>query len=277
MDSVQRVQSWPVENAASAVVGAGGVRGAAGDGGRVFALASVTKLLSAYGVLLAVEEGAVELDQPAGPPGSTVRHLLAHASGLAFGERKVMADPGAKRIYSSAGYEVLAEFVGAQTGIEFAGYLREGVFEPLGMSQTALTGSAGHDAESTVDDLARFAAELLTPTLLAPATLDEATTVQFPGLAGLLPGYGSQRPNDWGLGFEIRDGKSPHWTGETNSAATFGHFGQSGTFLWLDPALQVACVALTDRDFGGWAKPLWREFSDSVVAEVAEVRRIGSA
>ena len=237
----------------------------------MFALASVTKLLSAYGVLLAVEEGAVELDQPAGPPGSTVRHLLAHASGLAFGERKVMADPGAKRIYSSAGYEVLAEFVGAQTGIEFAGYLREGVFEPLGMSRTALTGSAGHGAESTVDDLARFAAELLTPTLLAPATLDEATTVQFPGLAGLLPGYGSQRPNDWGLGFEIRDGKSPHWTGETNSAATFGHFGQSGTFLWLDPALQVACVALTDRDFGDWAKPLWREFSDAVVAEVREI------
>ena len=63
-----------------------------------------------------------------------------------------------------------------------------------------------------------------------------------------------QRPNDWGLGFEIRDGKSPHWTGETNSAATFGHFGQSGTFLWVDPALQVACVALTDRDFGDWAK-----------------------
>lgn len=268
MDSVQKVQSWPVENAATAAVGAGGVLGAAGDDGRVFRLASVTKLLSAYGVLLAVEEGAVELDQPAGPPGSTVRHLLAHTSGLAFGEHKVMADPGAKRIYSSAGFEVLAEFVGAQTGIEFADYLREGVFEPLGMSRSALKGSAGHDAESTVDDLTRFAAELLAPTLLSPATLDEATTVQFPGLAGLLPGYGMQRPNDWGLGFEIRDGKSPHWTGETNSAATFGHFGQSGTFLWLDPALQVACVALTDRDFGDWAKPLWREFSDAVVAEV---------
>ncbi|HEY5856078.1 MAG TPA: serine hydrolase domain-containing protein [Aldersonia sp.] len=276
MDSVQKVQSWPVDHAATVVVGTGGVRGDAGDGARVFALASVTKLLVAYGVLVAVEEGAVELDQPAGPPGSTVRHLLAHASGLAFGERTVAAEPGAKRIYSSAGYEVLAEFVAEHTGFDFADYLREGVFEPLGMSRSALTGPAGHGAESTVDDLERFAAELLAPTLLAPSTVAEATTVQFPGLAGLLPGYGSQRPNDWGLGFEIRDGKSPHWTGDTNSAATFGHFGQSGTFLWVDPALQVACVALTDRDFGDWAKPLWREFSDSVVAEVAEVRRIGS-
>ena len=123
-----------------------GCVGAAGDGGRVFPLASVTKLLSAYGVLVAVEEGAVELDQPAGPSGSTVRHLLAHTSGLAFGEHKVMADPGASGSTRSAGYEVLAEFVAAQTGIEFAGYLREGVFEPLGMSLSALTGSAGHDA-----------------------------------------------------------------------------------------------------------------------------------
>ena len=233
-------------------------------------------MLSAYGVLLAVEEGAVELDQPAGPPGSTVRHLLAHASGLAFGERKVMADPGAKRISTKRGIRGARRVRRAQTGIEFAGYLREGVFEPLGMSQTALTGSAGHDAESTVDDLARFAAELLTPTLLAPATLDEATTVQFPGLAGPLPGYGSQRPNDWGLGFEIRKasrrtGRAKPTGGDIRTLRAVRHVPVAGPRA-------AGRVRGADRPgLRGRAKPLWREFSDSVVAEVAEVRRIGSA
>src|SRR5699024_9031609 len=149
------------------------------------------------------EEGALELDEPAGPDGSTVRHLLAHASGLAFDERRVRARPGERRIYSSAGYEVLAELVAERTGIGFADYLAEGVFTPLGMASTVLHGPAGHGARSTAADLARFAAELHHPALWDPSTLREATTVQFPGLDGLLPGYGTQRPNDWGLGFEL--------------------------------------------------------------------------
>jgi CubicO group peptidase (beta-lactamase class C family) len=95
----------------------------------------------------------------------------------------------------------------------------------------------------------------------------EATRVQFPGLTGVLPGYGPQRPNDWGLGFEIRDGKSPHWTGAGNSAGTFGHFGQTGTFIWADPACDLALVVLTDRDFDDWAKPLWPALADRVLAE----------
>ena len=66
-------------------------------------------------------------------------------------------------------------------------------------------------------DCCGSAAELLAPTLIAPETLAEATSVQFPGLDGVLPGFGRQTPNDWGLGFELRDAKSPHWTGSLNS------------------------------------------------------------
>jgi CubicO group peptidase (beta-lactamase class C family) len=95
----------------------------------------------------------------------------------------------------------------------------------------------------------------------------DAVSVQFPGLAGVLPGYGAQRPNDWGLGFELRDGKSPHWTGSLNSGETFGHFGQTGTLLWVDPAADLALVALTDRDFGEWALPRWPAVSDGVLRE----------
>ncbi|MFZ2173238.1 MAG: serine hydrolase domain-containing protein [Rhodococcus sp. (in: high G+C Gram-positive bacteria)] len=268
MQSLDQIARWPVDNAAAVVLTReGGVVGEYGDQSRVFPLASVTKLLCAYAVLVATEEGALELDQAAGPEGSTVRHLLAHASGLAFGENKVQTAPGAKRIYSSAGYEVLADVLTAETEIEFQDYLAESVFTPLSMGSAALVGPAGHGAQASAHDLGRFAAELFAPVLISPDTLAEATSVQLPGLDGLLPGYGPQRPNDWGLGFEIRARKSPHWTGLNNSPRTFGHFGQSGTFLWVDPEPGVACVVLTDRDFGDWAKPLWTQLSDAVLRE----------
>ncbi|MCA1657531.1 MAG: hypothetical protein LC713_07480, partial [Actinobacteria bacterium] len=92
-----------------------------------------------------------------------------------------------------------------------------------------------------------------------------ATTVCFPGLAGVLPGIGRFEPLDWGLGFEIRDGKSPHWTGRENSPATFGHFGASGSFLWVDPQAGCACAALSGRDFGSWALTAWPAFADQVL------------
>lgn len=271
MQSLASIDNWPVPTAAAAVVRAdGSIVGRHGPGDHVFALASVTKPLAAYAVLMAFEEGAVELDEPAGPEGSTVRHLLAHTSGLAFDEHRATSAPGTRRLYSNAGFEVLGEHVAKATGIPFAEYLRQGVLEPLGMRATRLEGgqSPAKDGVSTVDDLVRFAAELQAPRLLDPRTVAEAMSVVHPGLSGVLPGYGHQKPNDWGLGFEIRDGKSPHWTGADSSPRTFGHFGQSGTFLWIDPDAGAACVALTDRAFGPWAVEAWPPFTDAVLAEL---------
>lgn len=262
---LKQLEEWPVDTVAAAVVAGGEDIERHGDQQRVFLLASVTKLLTAHAALVAVEEGAIELDQPAGPDGSTVRHLLAHASGLPFEGRAPAAGVGEQRIYSSAGFEVLADLIRAETGIEFTDYLHQGVCEPLGMGSTSLQGSAGHMAHSSVEDLAAFAVELLNPKLVSPSLFADATSVQFPGLDGFVPGYGKHRPCDWGLGFELRSNKDPHWTGTANSPGTFGHFGQSGTFLWVDPVLSAACVVLTDRAFGPWAKPLWSEFNNSIV------------
>ena len=246
---------WPVDNVAGALVGK---RDASfGDTDRVFELASVTKLLSAYAVLLGVEEGAFSLDDDARPEGATIRHLLAHAAGVSFDSREPQKAPGERRIYSSAGYEILADIVEESTGIPFADYAREGVFEPLGMESTEIYGSAGHGGRSTVSDLSAFAAELLSPQLLDPSTLDEAFSNQFGDLRGVVPGYGMQKPCPWGLGFEIKADKSPHWTGDGMPADTVGHFGMAGTYLWV--AGDQACVVLTDREFGDWAKPLWQE------------------
>lgn len=268
---LQVLDDWPVTAAAAAVVGPFGVHATHGDTAKPFALASVTKPLAARAAQIAIEEGVVELDTPAGPPGSTIRHLLAHSSGVAMLSTEVLAKPGARRIYSNAGFALLAQVIEKESGIEFGQYLAESVFEPLGMSASSLTGgvaAAGYGGTSTVSDLAKFARELLRPALVSPAMHTAATEVQFPGLAGVLPGFGVQRPNDWGLGFEIRDSKSPHWTGATNSPSTFGHFGQSGTFVWVDPDADVALVVLTDRNFGEWTYPLWPTISDGVLREI---------
>ena len=116
--------------------------------------------------------------------------------------------------------------------------------------------------------LAAFAREALRPTLVRADTARAAIAVQFPGIPGVVPGVGRFDPCDWGLGWELHDGKSPHWMGADNSSATFGHFGGAGTFVWVDPVADVACVGLTDRDFDDWAKDAWPPFADEVLRTI---------
>jgi CubicO group peptidase (beta-lactamase class C family) len=267
VEALALIDTWSAAPAAAALVAPGGVRASHGDAAHVFRWASVTKPATALAVLVAIEEGAVDLDEPAGPPGSTVRHLLAHTSGLPFQEGPPMAPPGQRRIYSNQGFEALAAHVAERTEIAFPEYLAAAVFRPLGMG-AELRGSAGADVHGTLADLEAFALELLRPTLVAAETLAEATSVQFPGLKGVLPGIGRFDPLDWGLGFELKDGKPGHWSGTRTSPRTFGHFGGSGTFLWVDPERDLALACLTDREFDEWAKTAWPALSDSVLEEL---------
>ena len=266
MEALRQIDEWGAANAAAGAVSAQGVVAASGDRSRVFLWASVTKPVTALATLVAVEEGVVDLDERAGPEGSTLRHLLAHASGLPFEPGPPLASPGQRRIYSNHGFDALADLVAGAARMPFADYVREAVTLPLGM-QAELHGSAASELHGSLDDLLLFARELLAPTLVAPETLSEATSVQFPGLGGVVPGIGRFDPNDWGLGFELKDAKSPHWTGTGNSPRTFGHFGGSGTFLWVDPEAQLALACLTDRKFGDWALEAWPRLSDGVLAE----------
>src|ERR687888_193739 len=196
VDVLRQVESWPPETVVVGVLRDGEVVGSHGPSERIFRWASVTKLVTAVAVLVAAEEGAVDLDEAAGPPGSTA-----------------------------------------------------------------------HGLHGSLDDLLRFGIELQRPSLIAPETLAEATSVQFPGLVGVLPDIGRMDPNDWGLGFELRDAKSPHWTGARNSPRTFGHFGGSGAFLWVDPEAGLALGCLTDLDFGPWALDAWPRLSDAILDE----------
>ena len=269
VDALRQIESWPAAIAAAGVATAGEVVAEHGNVSDRLGWGSVTKLLTAYATLVAAEEGAVDLDEPAGPEGSTVRHLLAHASGLAWDSSQPLNKPGERRIYSNAGYLALAAQLEARTEMPFSTYLNEAVLLPLGL-EAVLEGDAAAGAVGTLRDMLRFGQEALAPTLIAPETLVEATTVQFPGLVGVLPGFGRQSPNDWGLGFELRDAKAPHWTGSLNSPRTYGHFGSkpgTATFLWIDPERQLACAALADESFGPWAAAAWPALSDAVLSE----------
>jgi CubicO group peptidase (beta-lactamase class C family) len=274
MDALDAVADWPVDSAAVGFVrfaadGTSSTR-TVGDVHRPYPWASVTKPATALAVLVAVEEGTLDLDEPAGPPGATVRHLLAHASGLGPDPGPPTHPPGARRIYSNAGYDVLAGLLAARADMSFADYLAAGVLEPLAMTGTGLTGPAPGAAaglSGPLSDLVALAGEWARPTLVGASTWADATSVQFPGLDGVLPGFGPFAPCDWGLGVELRGEKHPHWTGRRNSPSTFGHFGQTGSFAWVDPVARVLCVGLADRRFGVWASRAWPALADAVLAE----------
>lgn len=251
------VSTWPGSNAL-AIADGDRVIGAAGDLHWTTRIASVSKLFTCYAALVAIEEGTISLDDPAGPPGSTVRHLMAHASGLGFesGASHTFA-PESRRIYSNAGIEVLAQHLEAAAGIDFADYLSEAVIEPLGLDGFVVGGSPAHGFKASVHHLIRFGQELLSPTLIAPETLAQATTPVFPELKGVLPGFGAADPNPWGLGFEIRGNKNPHWTAIRHDPSTFGHFGGSGSFVWVDPTRRLIGASLSSTVFGEWAVDAW--------------------
>ncbi|VEG28253.1 serine hydrolase domain-containing protein [Actinomyces howellii] len=245
----------------------------AGAVDEVFPLASVTKPIVAWSALVAVERGMLSLEDPADSPGAppllpgaSIAHLLAHASGVAFDSDAVLAAPGTRRIYSNRGIEILGERLVEATGVPLERWVETAVLEPLGLSTVTVPGSPAHSGTGSARDLAVFAREMASPRLISPSLAAVATAVVIPGLDGVLPGYGRQAPNGFGLGVEVRGAKSPHWTGSANSPATFGHFGQSGSFLWVDPQAGRLAVFLGAEPFGATHRAAWPTLSDQILS-----------
>lgn len=265
LDLKAEIAQWPVGSASVAVVDETGVVAIHDDGER-HKWASVTKIATALTILDACAEGVISLeDEVRRPDGATVAHLLAHASGVAMDSDDTVTKREYRRIYSNRGIEIAARHLGMATGRTFEEELHDRVLDLLDMDGTELEGSPAHGMRGPITDLARLAQELLAPKLLLPQVVERMTTVRYPGLPGVLPGFGRQSENDWGLGVEIRGSKSPHWTAPENSPATFGHFGQSGSFLWVDPEHDLACVSLSDTPFGEWAADVWPALSSKVL------------
>ncbi|MCS7007530.1 MAG: serine hydrolase domain-containing protein [Thermoleophilia bacterium] len=265
MEALRQIDTWPAPFASAGVVTRDGQRATYGDAARPVRLASVSKPVAALAALVACEEGVLDLEEPAGPPGATVRHLLAHASGLPFEGTAPIVAPGRRRIYSNEGFRALARHLEDRAEVPFADYVREAVCVPLGLGLDP-RGDPGSGMRASLQDVLALGAELLEPRIVARETLAEMTSVQFSGLRGVLPDYGRFDPLDWGLGVQLNT-QPPSWMGSRASPRAFGHFGGAGTFLWVDPEVGVACAALTTRPFGPWAKEAWPRLADAVLGE----------
>lgn len=264
MNPLAALGDWPVGQVSAAVSWPDGTSTRYGETDRPFPLASVSKLITALATLIAVEEGTVSLDDPVGPPGATLADVLAHASGVGPDDDTVLAAPRRLRIYSNHGYRLAADHVARHAAMSFTAYATEAVVAPMGMSGTIVDDPAA-GAVASVDDLTRFVEALRQPILVSTETLDLMRRPHLPSISGVVPGFGRQDPNPWGLGPEVRGAKAPHWTGPTNSSATYGHFGKSGTMLWIDPVPSCALVCLTDRPFGPWATEAWPRLGESLI------------
>ncbi|MGB1503409.1 MAG: serine hydrolase domain-containing protein, partial [Ilumatobacteraceae bacterium] len=179
MSALDRVTSWPVPHSAAAIVRSSNgstpaTYSTVGETDRSFRLASLTKTVTGLTALIACEEGSLRLDDVVDPAmcsaslheGTTLRHLLTHASGLPFDGAAPIAALGRRRIYSNTGIEMVAELITASTGIAFGDYLNEAVIEPLGMTSTELRGSPAFGMWSTIDDMALLLSEYLQPSLI---------------------------------------------------------------------------------------------------------------
>ena len=247
----------------------GGVLHESGDVDEIFPFASVTKPIVAWSALVAVDRGLLDLDAPAGAPapdGATIGHLLAHSAGIAADSDERLASPGTRRIYSNRGIEILGQWLQEATGTPLETWVETTVLEPLGMASVLIPGSPAHSGEGSARDLSLFARELASPRLVSPALAERACAPVLPELDGVLPGYGRQVPNPFGLGVEVRGAKSPHWTGKGNSPQTFGHFGQSGSFMWVDPVAERQAVFLGAEPFGQVHRKTWPALGDQILA-----------
>ena len=244
----------------------------AGEVEEAFPFASVTKPIAVWSALIAVDRGLMSLDDPAGEqlPGATVRDLMSHSSGISFdgadGADTVLGPPRKRRVYSNRGIEILGQRLEEATGTDLEEWIETTVLEPLGMASVLVPGSPAHSGSGNARDLSLFARELAAPTLVSAGLAEQARRVVHPGLDGVLPGYGRQTPNDFGLGVSIRGHKHPHWTGEGNSPETFGHFGQSGSFIWVDPLAGRQAVFLGAKPFSKVHKAAWPTLNDQVLA-----------
>ncbi|EEH64437.1 beta-lactamase [Gleimia coleocanis DSM 15436] len=246
------------------------VRFSAGDLVAVFPFASVTKLFASRAILMAVERGFIGLDEvrAVGIPAeeTSLRALLSHVSGVSFSGPERVSVVGQKRTYTNYAIEVAGDWVAERMHVPFMDWLDEAVIGGLFLEDTYVEGSCAHAGMGSVRDLVTFGRELLNPRLISSALAVEARTVQWPGIRGVTPGFGSYPDNTWGLGMEIRRDKERTWFPSLSEGATFGHFGQAGSFLWVAPESRFGAAFLGAEPAGDWHKANWRPLNDWMIS-----------
>lgn len=222
--------------------------------------ASVSKLATALGAAIEVESRRASFDEDVDIEGATLAHLLSHSSGLGLEEGDPRIAPGTRRVYSNVGIDRAAARLAGAAGVR--DWLAERVLTPLSMTSSGLVGRAAEGVVGSTRDLATFARQWVTPTLISPATRDRCATPFLEDLAGIVPGFGRFTPCPWGLGVEVR-GDKHHWMGDW-PAASFGHFGRSGALVLVNVAEGLCVVATSTVAFGPWAHDLWPHWTSRV-------------
>jgi CubicO group peptidase (beta-lactamase class C family) len=285
----------------------------------IFWIASMSKPITATAVLMLMEEGKLSLDDPIAKyvpelaglrtadgktPRITLRHLLTHTSGMgeatdeeakaarsladlvpAFASKPLAFEPGSKWKYCQSGILTLGRIVEIVSGEPFEVFLRNRIFDPLGMKDTTfyLTEAQmprwvipakregeqllpaeigllyGHPPTwrdhypasngglfSTAPDYTRFAQMLLSGGVLDGRRYLTAESVRM--MSTVQTGdlvTGFTPGNGWGLGVCIV--RQPQGVTEMLSPGTFGHGGAYGTQVWIDMKRGVALIMMIQR------------------------------
>ncbi len=228
--------------------------------------------------------------------------FLDHVNRLPLGYR-----PGTSYQYQSTGFLVLGALVERIAGRPLPEFLQEHVFAPLALENTSLgipdswyqTGQVQQVAESRLDserdtdwgwnsrywrqlgapwggllasapDLGRLCAHLLgihsgQGGILQPGSLAAMTANQSKRLGELPPELWRTQP--WGYGWQHAWHAHPRGLGCLLSDRAYGHWGATGTMVWIDPAREAYMVLLTTEPL-----PLDRfeqlKFSNTVAAAI---------
>lgn len=234
-----------------------------GDVAAVRDWASVTKVAAALAVARRVASGAVRLEEPAGPPGATLAHLLSHSSGLGLEADDRTVPVASRRVYSNVGIDRACAVAGATA---FAGsWVERTALAPLGLTASAVPGRPSSGGRGPVCDIVALGAAWLSDAVVEESTRQRFLAPFLPELDGVVPGFGRFVPCWWGLGVELHGAKR-HWMGVLASERAFGHFGASGTLLLVDPTRRLVVAAAAGAPFGPWAVELWPHWTDEIVA-----------
>lgn len=239
----------------------------------VFEIGSVSKQMTAAGIMLLVEDGKVSLDAPVSKylPDTpeawkdvTVRHLLTHTSGVksyssldgfelyrhlktdqfikALSPHPLEFVPGERNIYSNSGFTLLGHIIQAVSGKPYIQFMRERIFQPLGMTRTAdrdpqfiipnravgyewsidhLEGRDGNLTDlmgagsivSTITDMVKWDAALNGRNFLSPASRAEWWK-QYTFTNG--------KPSPYGFGWRISDHRGHKLIAHSGQTAGFG-------------------------------------------------------